>query len=1186
MDTAIASVRPVEDLCKILSCARLFGLTSGDANMTEKTDRHFSKILVANRSEIAIRVMRAANELGKRTVAVYAEEDKLSLHRFKADEAYKIGEGLGPVAAYLSIEEIIRVARHAGADAIHPGYGLLSENPDFVDACTAAGITFIGPGSRTMRSLGNKASARQVAIDAGVPVIPATGVLGDDMEVIRKEAVDIGYPLMLKASWGGGGRGMRAISSEDQLEDSIREGQQEARAAFGNGEGYLEKLIGKARHVEVQILGDKYGSIYHLWERDCSVQRRNQKVVERAPAPYLTLAQREEVCALGKKIADTVNYECAGTVEFLMDMTDNNLYFIEVNPRIQVEHTVTEEVTGIDIVRAQILIAEGKSLAEATGTPTQDDVKLTGHAIQCRITTEDPQNNFIPDYGRIRAYRGATGMGIRLDGGTAYSGAVITRYYDSLLEKVTAWAPAPDEAIARMDRALREFRIRGVSTNIAFVENLLKHPTFLGNAYHTKFIDQTPDLFQFRQRRDRATKILTYIADITVNGHPETAGRPRPYAKHKNPRPPSLLTGLPDAGTRQILERNGARGLARWMLDQDRLLITDTTMRDAHQSLLATRMRSIDMIRVAPAYASNLPGLFSVECWGGATYDVAYRFLQECPWQRLRDLSAAMPNHCMQMLLRASNGVGYTNYPDNVVEFFVRTAARNGVDIFRIFDSLNWVENMRVGIDAVIASGKVCEASICYTGDLLDPSRSRYDLNYYIRLAKELEAAGTHILGLKDMAGILKPKAAEILFKAFKEEVGVPVHFHTHDTAGVACASILAAAEAGVDAVDCAMDAFSGTTSQATLGSVVEMMDQTGRATGIDIASVREISNYWEQVRTRYAAFESGLQAPTAEVYLHEMPGGQFTNLKAQAHSMGLERRWNEIAQMYAEVNRMFGDIVKVTPSSKVVGDLTLMMVAQGLTPEQVEDPGHDMSFPDSVIDMMRGSLGQPPNGWPSTLQAKILKGETPLTERPGKHLEPVDLDSARASASDALGGYALNDEDLSGYLMYPKVYVDYMNRHSIYGPVRTLPTDVFFYGMEASQEISVEIDPGVTLEICLQAVGDTNDDGSVRVFFELNGQPRIIRVTDRKVKSKTRSLPKAEEGNPDHLGAPMPGMLASVGVNQGSDVKAGDLLLTIEAMKMETGLHAERAGKVRAIHVKPGSLIDAKDLLLEFEPT
>ncbi|WP_238368017.1 pyruvate carboxylase [Mesobacterium pallidum] len=1143
----------------------------------------FKKILIANRGEIAIRIMRAANEMGKKTVAVFAEEDKLGLHRFKADEAYRIGEGLGPVAAYLSIPEIIRVAKESGADAIHPGYGLLSENPDFVDACAAAGITFIGPKADTMRALGDKASARKVAIQAGVPVIPATEVLGDDFEAIAREAKEIGYPLMLKASWGGGGRGMRPINGPEELKEKVLEGRREAEAAFGNGEGYLEKMITRARHVEVQILGDSHGNIYHLYERDCSVQRRNQKVVERAPAPYLSEAQREEICELGRKICAHVNYECAGTVEFLMDMETGKFYFIEVNPRVQVEHTVTEEVTGIDIVQAQIMIAEGKSLSEATGKASQYDIRLTGHALQTRITTEDPTNNFIPDYGRITAYRSATGMGIRLDGGTAYAGGVITRYYDSLLVKVTAKAPTPEAAIRRMDRALREFRIRGVSTNIDFVINLLRHPTFLSNQYSTKFIDTTPELFDFKPRRDRGTKVLTYIADITVNGHPETKGRAELPEGYKTPVPPAPK-GEPAAGTRNLLDEKGPKAVADWMLAQKQLLITDTTMRDGHQSLLATRMRSIDMIRVAPTYAANLPSLFSVECWGGATFDVAMRFLQEDPWQRLRDIRAKMPNILTQMLLRGSNGVGYTNYPDNVVQSFVKQAAATGMDVFRVFDSLNWVENMRVAMDAVVETGKICEGTVCYTGDILNPDRAKYDLKYYVGMAKELEAAGAHVLGLKDMAGLLKPSAARVLIKALKDEISIPIHFHTHDTSGIAGATILAAAEMGVDAADAAMDALSGNTSQPTLGSIVEALMHTDRDTGLDIETIRQVSDYWEAVRGQYVAFESGMQAPASEVYLHEMPGGQFTNLKAQARSMGLEERWHEVAHTYAQVNQMFGDIVKVTPSSKVVGDMALMMVSQGISRAEVEDPKRDISFPDSVIDMMRGNLGQPPGGFPEKLVKKILKGEKPNTERPGKHLPPVDFEAVRKEVSDKLEGREIDDEDLNSYLMYPKVFTDYAQRHDIYGPVRTLPTKTFFYGMEPGEEITAEIDPGKTLEIRMQALGETTEDGEVKVFFELNGQPRTIRVPNRAATGGAAARPKADMANPDHVGAPMPGVVASVAVQAGSKVGKGDLLLTIEAMKMETGIHAERDATIKAVHVTPGGQIDAKDLLIELE--
>jgi pyruvate carboxylase len=1144
----------------------------------------FKKILIANRGEIAIRIMRAANELGKRTVAVYAEEDKLGLHRFKADEAYRIGEGLGPVQAYLSIDEIIRVAKKAGADAIHPGYGLLSENPALVDACEANGITFIGPKAETMRALGDKASARRVAIKAGVPVIPATEVLGEDMDQIRKDAAEIGYPMMLKASWGGGGRGMRPIESGKELEEKVREGRREAEAAFGNGEGYLEKMITRARHVEVQILGDKHGNMYHLYERDCSVQRRNQKVVERAPAPYLTDAQREEICQLGYKICKHVNYECAGTVEFLMDMDTNQFYFIEVNPRVQVEHTVTEEVTGIDIVQAQIKIAEGKTLEEATRKASQDQITLNGHAIQTRITTEDPQNNFIPDYGRITAFREATGMGIRLDGGTAYSGGVITRYYDSLLVKITAHAQTPEGAIARMDRALREFRIRGVSTNIAFVENLLKHPVFLSNEYTTKFIDTTPELFDFAARRDRGTKVLTYIADITVNGHPEVQDRVKPRADLTLPRAPKPRNDTIPDGAKQILDRDGPQAVADWMASQKQVLMTDTTMRDSHQSLLATRMRSIDMIQIAENYAHDLPQLFSVECWGGATFDVAYRFLDECPWQRLRDLRERMPNLLTQMLLRGSNGVGYTNYPDNVVQAFVKQAADSGVDIFRVFDPLNWTENMRVSMDAVRDADKVLEAAICYTGDILDPNRAKYDLKYYLNMAKELKEAGTHILCIKDMGGLLKPASATVLFRALKEEIGLPIHFHTHDTAGVASATILAAADAGVDAVDCAMDALSGNTSQATMGSVVEALRHTDRDTGLDIDAIRKISIYWENVREHYAAFESAMQSPTSEVYLHEMPGGQFTNLRAQARSLGLEAKWPEIARTYADVNQMFGDVIKVTPIAKTVGDLALMMVSQGLTCEDVLDPRTEVSFPESVVTLMKGYVGQTPGGFPDDIVRKVLKDEKPITVRPGTLLDPEDLEARHKELQDKFEDEDIDNEDLMGAMMYPKVFDTYMERHQIYGPVRTLPTKTFFYGMEPAEEISAEIDPGKTLEIRLVAVGETHEDGEARVFFELNGQPRTIRVPDRRVKETVQARPKAEPGNADHIGAPMPGAVATVAVSAGQQVKTGDLLLTIEAMKMETGLHAERDATVKAVHVQPGAQIDAKDLLVELE--
>ena len=1142
------------------------------------------KILVANRSEIAIRVFRAANELGLKTVACYAEEDKLALHRFKADEAYLIGKGKGPVEAYLQIDEYIRVARVSGADAIHPGYGLLSESPEFADACEDAGIIFIGPRSKTMRDLGNKVAARNMAIASEVPVVPATEALPDDLDKVAEMAAEIGYPLMLKASWGGGGRGMRRIMDETTLRDEVSEGKREAKAAFGKDEMYLEKLIERARHVEVQLIGDDHGNLVHLFERDCSVQRRNQKVVERAPAPYLSEAVRNELCEAALKLGQAANYRCAGTVEFLLDADTDKFYFIEVNPRIQVEHTVTEAVTGIDIVKAQIRIMEGATIGtESSGVPAQKDIRLNGNAIQCRITTEDPEENFIPDYGRITAYREATGFGVRLDGGTAYSGAIITRYYDPLLEKVTCWAPSPEEAIARMDRALREFRIRGVQTNLAFLENIISHPDFVENRYTTRFIDTTPELFNIRRRQDRATKLLTYIADVTVNGHPEVRDRPKPPAEAPEPMVPDYEPLIVLEGSRQILERQGPRGLASWLKAQKQVLFTDTTMRDAHQSLLATRMRSYDITRVAQAYSRGLPNLFSLECWGGATFDVAMRFLNEDPWERLAAIRAGAPNLLTQMLLRGSNGVGYTNYPDNVVKFFVRQAAEGGVDIFRIFDCLNWVENMRVSIDAVVEADKVAEGAICYTGDLFDPDRAKYDLKYYVGLARELESAGVHILAIKDMAGLLKPAAAKKLIETLKSEVGLPIHLHTHDTSGASAATIMAAVAAGVDVVDAAMDALSGTTSQPTLGSLVAALKGDERDPELDQPAIRDISFYWEAVRTQYRAFESDLRSGASEVYLHEMPGGQFTNLKEQARSMGLEARWHEVAQTYADVNQMFGDIVKVTPSSKVVGDMALAMVSSGLTRAEVEDPKREIAFPDSVVGFFMGDLGQPPGGFPEKLQKKVLKGKEPLKDRPGSYLKDVDLEAERKKAEEATGE-KIDDKRLASYLMYPKVFVDFVKTQDLYGPTEALPSPVYFYGLKEGQEIFVDIEKGKTLVLQYLSRSATNEKGQVRVFFDLNGQPRSVSVPDRLRAGEIVVRAKAEPGNAQQLGAPMPGVISSVAIKQGQKVVAGDVICSIEAMKMETAIHAEADGVVAEVLIKPGDQIDAKDLLVRFE--
>ncbi|MBB3391389.1 pyruvate carboxylase [Rhizobium sp. BK275] len=1149
-----------------------------------------SKILVANRSEIAIRVFRAANELGIKTVAIWAEEDKLALHRFKADESYQVGRGphlardLGPIESYLSIDEVIRVAKLSGADAIHPGYGLLSESPEFVDACNAAGITFIGPRAETMRQLGNKVAARNLAISVGVPVVPATEPLPDDMAEVARMAATIGYPVMLKASWGGGGRGMRVIRSEADLAREVTEAKREAMAAFGKDEVYLEKLVERARHVESQILGDTHGNVVHLFERDCSIQRRNQKVVERAPAPYLSEAQRQELAAYSLKIAEATSYVGAGTVEYLMDADTGKFYFIEVNPRIQVEHTVTEVVTGIDIVKAQIHILDGFAIGtEESGVPKQADIRLNGHALQCRITTEDPEHNFIPDYGRITAYRSASGFGIRLDGGTSYTGAIITRYYDPLLVKVTAWAPNPLEAISRMDRALREFRIRGVATNLTFLEAIITHPKFKDNSYTTRFIDTTPELFQQVKRQDRATKLLTYLADVTVNGHPEAKDRPRPSEDAAKPVVPYINGGKIPDGTKQRLDQLGPKKFGEWMREQKQVLLTDTTMRDGHQSLLATRMRTYDIAGIAGTYAHALPNLLSLECWGGATFDVSMRFLTEDPWERLGLIREAAPNLLLQMLLRGANGVGYKNYPDNVVKYFVRQAAKGGIDLFRVFDCLNWVENMRVSMDAVAEENKLCEAAICYTGDILNSARPKYDLKYYTDLAVQLEKAGAHIIALKDMAGLLKPAAAKVLFKALREATSLPIHFHTHDTSGIAAATVLAAVDAGVDAVDAAMDALSGNTSQPCLGSIVEALRGSKRDPGLDPEWIRRISFYWEAVRNQYAAFESDLKGPASEVYLHEMPGGQFTNLKEQARSLGLETRWHQVAQAYADANQMFGDIVKVTPSSKVVGDMALMMVSQDLTVADVVSPDREVSFPESVVSMLKGDLGQPPSGWPEALQKKALKGEQPYTVRPGSLLDDADLDAERKAIETKLER-EVSDFEFASYLMYPKVFTDFALASDTYGPVSVLPTPAYFYGLKDGEELFADIEKGKTLVIVNQAMSQTDSQGMVTVFFELNGQPRRIKVPDRAHGASGAAIRrKAEAGNAVHVGAPMPGVISRVFVSPGQAVSAGDVLVSIEAMKMETALHAEKGGTISEVLVKAGDQIDAKDLLVVY---
>ncbi|HXA57079.1 MAG TPA: pyruvate carboxylase [Candidatus Acidoferrum sp.] len=1151
--------------------------------MKTKKTRPIKKVLAANRGEIAIRILRAANELGLRTVGIYSQEDRLSLHRFKADEAYQVGAGKGPVEAYLDIASIVEIARQTKADAIHPGYGFLSENPKFARACGEAGITFIGPTPELLELLGDKTAARRLAAAAGVSVLPGTEESVSNIEEAKTIARKIGFPLIVKAAMGGGGRGMRVVLEESQLDAKLEEARGEALAAFGDGSVFLEKYLPRARHLEVQILADHHGNILHLWERDCSVQRRHQKVVEVAPAANLDPEIREELCASAVKIARQAKYRNACTVEFLYDVDNAKPYFIEVNPRIQVEHTVTEVVTGIDIVRAQIQVAEGHKLHEAPlSLPTQDKVPLYGAALQCRVTTEDPENHFAPDYGKLTTYRSPAGFGIRLDGGSAYSGARLAPFYDSLLVKVTAWDLTLERACHRMDRALREFRIRGVKTNIPFLENVVNHPRFQGGEATTAFLDQSPELFKFSGRADRATKLLSYLGDVILNGNPEVKDKKAPHPLEPPVIPYAPSTAAPPNGTRQMLKKLGPKKFAQWARKEKRVLITDTTFRDAHQSLLATRVRTHDLLATASAVAHRLPELFSMEVWGGATFDTAMRFLHEDPWQRLRELREKIPNICFQMLLRGANAVGYTSYPDNVIVEFVREAFAQGVDIFRIFDSLNSIDNMRVSIDAVLESGGVCEPAICYTGDIFDKSRPKYSLKYYVAMAKQLERLGAHFLGIKDMAGLCRPYAAFQLVKTLEQEIGIPIHFHTHDTSGINSASVLKAADAGVDVVDAAVSSMSGVTSQPNLNSIVEALRNTPRDTGLDVETLNECSDYWEVVRTYYFPFDSAPRAGSARLYQHEIPGGQFTNLREQAAAMGLGHRWREVEQMYAEVNQLFGDIVKVTPSSKVVGDMTLFLMSREMKPQDVLklDPHHDVSFPNSVVEMFQGALGVPPGGWPKKLQQIILRGAKPDRGRPGALLEPVDFAAAKQTLEKKVAR-PVGHEELLSSLLYPDVFAKFDAFRKVYADVSVLPTPAFLYGLRPDEEITVDIEAGKTLIIRLLTIGEAHPDGSRTLFFELNGQPREVRVRDKTLKVVGRAHPKADPANPGEVPAPTSGVVTGITVQVNQTVARGEKLMTLEAMKMQSNIYAPLAGRVAKILVNANQSVEAKDLLV-----
>jgi pyruvate carboxylase len=1145
--------------------------------------RPIKKLLVANRSEIAIRVFRSAHELGMRTVAIYAHEDRFALHRFKADESYLVGRPGEPIRSYLDIDSIVALAKAHEVDAIHPGYGFLSENPEFAAACQRAGIVFVGPRVELLRTLGDKTAARELAKQAGVPILagsakPVTG-FNDALAI----ATDLGWPVIIKAAHGGGGRGMRVVRGEDELAVALESAQRESKTAFGSASVFVEKFIQRARHIEVQLLGDHHGNLVHLFERDCSVQRRHQKVVEMAPAPNLAPAMRESICQAALAIGRTARYENAGTVEFLVDADAGRFYFIEVNPRIQVEHTVTEEITGIDIVRRQLRVAEGWRLSDPEiGLGTQAEIRSMGAAIQCRVTTEDPENRFLPDYGRITAYRSASGMGIRLDAGTAFSGAVVTPYFDSLLVKVTARGLTHHEAAGHIERCLQEFRVRGVKTNIPFLINLVTHPEFLAGRCTTRFIDETPALFDFPVRRDRATRLLEYLADVIVNGNPLVKGRPAAARRHPAPIPEFEPLAPVPPGTRTQLKEMGPQAFAAWLRRQNRLSITDTTMRDAHQSLLATRMRSFDMLAIADAYARLAPGLFSLEMWGGATFDTSMRFLKECPWDRLTQLRERIPNILFQMLLRASNAVGYTNYPDNVVQAFVKESAAAGIDVFRVFDPLNWVPNMKVAIDAVLESGAICEAAICYTGDVLDPARTKYSLDYYVTLAKELEKLGAHMLAIKDMAGLCKPFAAGKLVKALHDEIGIPIHFHTHDTSAASLASGLEAARAGASVVDAAMAPFAGLTSQPNLNALVDAVRNTPLDTGLDPEPLRHLAHYWAAVREHYTAFECGMKAPDADLYLHEMPGGQFTNLLEQAKALGLGDRWEEVCRAYSQVNQLLGDIVKVTPTSKAVGDLALLLVTNGMQASDLLSDSREMSFPESVVDLLAGRMGQPPGGFPPEVVKRVVRPGDVVTGRPGASMPPADFKAAEKKAGEILG-HAASQREVLSWLLYPRVFQDYVQHASRHGDVSVLPTPAFLEGPKPGEELAVDIEPGKTLVIRLLTVGEPHADGTRTVFFELNGQPRSVSVADKSLEAKVQRRPKAAVGDAREVGAPMPGLIVTVAVSPGDTVTKGQKLLSLEAMKMETTVYAERDGKVAEVLVAPGTPVEAGELVVRY---
>mgnify|MGYP004459741775 FL=1 len=1139
--------------------------------------KHIKRVLVANRGEIAIRIIRACKELGIRTIAIYSEEDKTALFRTKADEAYQIGKGKAPVAAYLAIDEIIALAKAKGADAIHPGYGFLSENPDFAQACESAGIEFIGPTSHMMNQLGDKIQSKIVADEVGVPTIPGVEkAIESDQEAIDF-ANKCGYPIILKAAAGGGGRGMRVVRDQANLLNEYHTAKSEAAKAFGNDDIFIEKYIENPKHIEVQILGDKYGNIVHLFERDCSIQRRHQKVIEFTPSLCLTDEQRQSICEDALKIARFVNYRSAGTVEFLLDK-DGNHYFIEMNPRIQVEHTVTECVTGIDIVQDQILIAQGYALdSDEINIPSQESISVHGYAIQCRITTEDPAMGFIPDTGFLELYRTASGNGIRLDGGNGFTGSTISPYYDSLLVKVSAYANRFDDARRKAIRALEEAEIKGIKTNTAFILNVLNHPTFIAGNCDTGFIEANPELTTIRPMIDREVKVLNHIGNVVVN---QTHGKKPNFNVPTYPEiPKEAIASL--SGTKQMLDEHGPEYVSKWVLDQKKLLITDTTMRDAHQSLMATRMRTIDMVKIAPAVALYEKDAFSLEMWGGATFDTAYRFLKESPWRRLEMLRELIPNVAFQMLLRGANAVGYKNYPDNVIREFVKQSAKDGIDVFRVFDSLNWIPGMEVALDEVLNQGKIAEATICYTGDILDASREKYNLDYYIRMARELEKRGAHIIGIKDMSGLLKPNAAYRLIRALKDEIALPIHLHTHDTSGNGVATCLMAAQAGVDIIDAAISSMSGLTSQPSLNSIIAALERSERDTGIDLDGLQVIADYWSDVRPVYKDFESDLQAASAEIYKYEIPGGQYTNLKPQVESFGLGHKFQEVKDMYKSVNMMLGDIVKVTPSSKAVGDMAIFMVQNDLTPENILEKGKSLDFPDSIVSFFEGMMGQPEGGFPADLQKVVLKDRKPITCRPGELLDPEDFEYISNGLYEHFG-LEPDMHHIISYAMYPKVYTDYMTALSKDGRFSMMGSDVFFHGLREGETSEVMLEEGRILVIRLVEIHEPDKEGYRDVDFEVDGNRRSVRIKDDAAAAVVSGASQriADENNDMEVGANIPGNIVKVLVRVGEVVEEGQPIAVIEAMKMETNIIAKAAGEIEEIFVKAGDQVKAGQLI------